>query len=242
MKLQVNSTYTKIGPPPSPPPTSFWQKLLLPGNLRPSLHAYDPWRILPPPPTKPKLLFFPISRYFAAIEFYFWQIESQKVYYVLILQIKQFGEFFNKVFCPPGPHKTEFFFLISRYFDAFKFKQFILTNWVPKGVLCFDLVNFATRFLPSPHKTETFFPISRNFPLFCHVWIYAVYFWQIEFQKVYCVLILQIYQFGEFCNKVLAFSPLKGVFAIFDVEHMLNGAISNFTPWKDFLIRSSVRP
>ena len=35
---------------------------------------------------------------------------------------------------------------------------------------------------------------------------------------------------------------LKGVFTIFDVEHMLNGAISNFTPSKDFLIRSSVRP
>ena len=41
---------------------------------------------------------------------------------------------------------------------------------------------------------------------------------------------------------IILFWILKGVFAIFDDEHMLNGAISNFTPSKDFLIRSSVWP
>ena len=196
----------------------------------------------PPPQQNQNFCFFQFPVILPQLNFIFDKLSPKRCIMFWSSKLSNLVNSSTRFFAPPGPHKTEFFFLISRYFDAFKFKQFILTNWVPKGVLCFDLVNFATRFLPSPHKTETFFPISRNFPLFCHVWIYAVYFWQIEFQKVYCVLILQIYQFGEFCNKVLAFSPLKGVFAIFDVEHMLNGAISNFTPWKDLFLRSSVRP
>ena len=74
--------------------------------------------------------------------------------------------------------------------------------------------------------------INKSCPKFCILGDEFFYF-----DKILKIRILQpknAYLKGaknHWVKKVIkSKNDLKGVFAIFDVEHMLNGAISNFTP------------
>ena len=99
-----------------------------------------------PPPTKPKLSFSPISFLFWRIwilAVYFWQIEFLKVYYVLILQMYNFGEILQQGFCPP-PQNWDLFSNFPQFpviLPCLNLCSLFLTNWVPKGGLCFDPPN-----------------------------------------------------------------------------------------------------
>ena len=123
----------------------------------------------PPPQQNQNFCFFQFPVILPQLNFIFDKLSPKRCIMFWSSKLSNLVNSSTRFFAPPAPTKRNFFFLISRYFDAFKFKQFILTNWVPKGVLCFDLVNFATRFLPPPTKLRPFFQfpaISRYFAMF----------------------------------------------------------------------------
>ena len=137
---QLNFIFDKLSPKRC---IMFWSSKL--SNLVNSSTRF----FAPPAPTKRNFFFwFPVILTHLNLSSLFWQIEFQKVYYVLIWWILQQG------FCPP-PTKLRPFFqfpAISRYFAMFEFMQFIFDKLSSKRCIVFwsskftNLVNFATRF------------------------------------------------------------------------------------------------